>query len=340
MRRRLSLFSVAVIVATGAILFVARPWQSTDPAAPQAELRPTVEQEPEQGATAIAAAPTVVGDPASDSSVGVASDSASIVPPGDIRRARLVGLSDGDSFDIEWLDTGTPDTGGGSPFDELRLMGIDAPEFDNCFGRDARGILGSLIGDNDLLVEVIEDEYDRFGRVVANVWVDDLRTPPTFVNLAMVRAGAAIARSDGGDFADQIRMAQRDAGFDAAGLWQDCVAGDGASDVFILDLHEDAEGRDDQNENGEWIEIANAGSTNAALAGWQVRDESTFHRFDFPDGFVLEPGASVRIRSGFGTDSADELYWNESFPIWNNAGDTGYLINDDGLFVDTWTYPR
>jgi len=336
MRRRLSLFSIAVIVATTAILIVARPWNQQEPSATT-----------ESSATTARADPPSTRPPAeNDADTGdsdtrdrdtVASEtsvvSAASGVPADARIAKLIRLSDGDSFDIEWLDG----TGG---FDELRLMGIDAPEFNDCFGRDARDVLANFIDGKDLFVDVVEDEYDRFGRTVANVWIADATGRSQLVNLAMVRSGAAIARSDGGAFANQIRSAQQDAGFDAAGLWQDCVAGGGASDVFILDLHEDADGRDDRNENGEWIEIANVGATPALLTGWQVRDESTFHRFDFPPGFAIEPGESVRIRSGFGTDTADDLYWNESFPIWNNAGDTGYLINPEGLFVDTWTYPN
>ena len=109
--------------------------------------------------------------------------------------------------------------------------------------------------------------------------------------------------------------------------------------VAIIDLNPDAEGRDNENPNGEWIEIYNAELAPVDLTGWGIRDESTRHRFTFPDRFMLAADASVLIRSGCGTDTAAELFWcDPDGPIWSNGGDTAFLTAPSGASVDVWSY--
>jgi hypothetical protein len=83
------------------------------------------------------------------------------------------------------------------------------------------------------------------------------------------------------------------------------------------------------------VEVQSSGAVAVDLTGWGVRDESSSHRFSFPTGFTLDAGARVRIRSGCGTDAADELFWCTSgSAIWNNDGDTAFLVDPSGNIVD------
>ena len=212
------------------------------------------------------------------------------------------------------------------------MFGINAPEGDACFGDGARNVLQTLTDNRELLVETIE--RDEFGRVLGNVWVDGL-----FVNATLVEVGAALALSDGGRYGDLIADAQAYAKSTQAGLWDPaaCGATDGA-ELRIDWIEANAPGRDDENKNGEWIVIANDGAAAVDMTGWSIRDESTRHRYFFPDAHRIGPGGTATIYSGCGNDQGDELYWCDDDPVWNNGGDTAFLVDPDGRFVDTLSY--
>ena len=240
------------------------------------------------------------------------------------RPARVERLADGDSFDIRWLDT--------DEADEIRLFGINAPESRACFGGSARGALEALTSEREILVEPID--RDDYGRVLANVWVDDI-----FVNAWLVEQGAALALTDGSSHGRLIKDAQAHAQANKSGLWSPefCGAAD-QTDLTIAKIFENAPGQDNLNPNGEWIDIANSSDTAADLTDWSIRDESTRHRFFFPNGFVLAGNGQVRVFSGCGDDDATSLYWCDGDPVWNNSGDTAFLVDQHGRFADTLGY--
>lgn len=342
MKRKLFVFAVALAAATAFLLSVRQPWndsaevggQGNDPVptavAPEPTATDTTAGGPEPTST-----PAPSTEPSTEPTAPQASEAVSRVevasppPPGSALRAIATRLADGDSFEVDWIDPPPPDIGRA----EVRLLGLNAPEADACFGSDARLVLQGLIDGQEILVEIVETEDGGFGRQIANVWAGDV-----LLNLAMVDAGAALALSDGGPHGALIAQAQTNAKADARGLWAACGA---ESDVVILDLRSDAPGRDDFNPNGEWIEIANLGATPVDLTGWGIRDESTRHRYDFPDGFVLAADDFVRIGSGCEWDDNDDdvdLFWCAWDPVWNNGGDTAFLVDASGRFVDEWGY--
>jgi len=73
------------------------------------------------------------------------------------------------------------------------------------------------------------------------------------------------------------------------------------------------------------------------LTSWIIQDAAG-HSYKFSDGFILQPGATVTLHSGSGSDSATDLYWNSKYAIWNNDGDTIYVINAAGKVVLTKSY--
>lgn len=255
---------------------------------------------------------------------GIVAPSGHPNPPAGTRGAVVTALADGDSFDIRWNDSGDSD--------ELRLVGINAPESSACFGDAARGVLQVLTSDADLVVETVG--RDEFGRGLANVWVGDV-----FVNARLVELGAALAQSEGGTHAALLVESQQRASTNKVGLWDPTFCGIvGDESLTIVGIESDAPGQDNLNPNGEWIDVRNEGSVPVDLTGWSIRDESTRHRFSFPDGFSLEADTTVRVFSGCGDDDQASLYWCDGDPVWNNGGDTGFLVDTDGRFVDTFGY--
>ncbi len=74
---------------------------------------------------------------------------------------------------------------------KIRFCGIDAPERDQKLGIEARDHLRSLVelGNGELLLVPIEK--DRYGRTVAEVYVQDRKDSAINLNVQMVRDGYA-----------------------------------------------------------------------------------------------------------------------------------------------------
>ena len=219
---------------------------------------------------------------------------------------------------------------------EIRLIGINAPEGDECFGDRAAEILGGLLADAEVQLHPWPPEIDDFGRELGFLVADD-----QFVNLALIEAGAAVARAQGDhEFAGDFEEAESQAANARVGLWApDACGAPTSAQVEIVDAEANAPGNDQENPNGEWIEIENRGESETSLADWSVRDESTRHRFDFPD-VTISPGQRIRIFTGCGENALDrdpgEIFWcDPEPPVWNNDGDTAFLLDPNGTFVDT-----
>src|SRR5207248_1123255 len=102
---------------------------------------------------------------------------------------------------------------------------------------------------------------------------------------------------------------------------------------------------------GEYVEIANDGTTSVALTGLEITDytatQQHVHVYRFPsmdDGsvFMLLPRQSVFIFTGHGVNTMSTqrdwlLFAGRSGAVWNNSGDVAYLRRSDGTFVDTMT---
>jgi endonuclease YncB( thermonuclease family) len=240
---------------------------------------------------------------------------ADLTPEG--RSASVVAVLDGDSVRVV-VDGVT---------EEVRLLGINAPEFDECWASEARSALQSLIEEE---ITLVEGGADQFGRSLAHLY-----SGGRHINLAMVEEGAATALATE---PPAFAAAEQAAFEDRVGLWSPTACGPAtAFEVLVRAVEFDAPGHDDENQNGEFVVIANDGPE-ADLTDWVIRDESSIHRFEFPNGFVLGTGATVVIRSGCGQDGTDELFWCANGPVWNNGGDMALLLDQHGNVVDRWRY--
>ena len=81
--------------------------------------------------------------------------------------------------------------------------------------------------------------------------------------------------------------------------------------------------------NGEYVVIKNTTSTNRSLTGWTLRDK-TGYTYRFPT-FTLRAGATVTVHTGKGTASSTHRYYNKTWYVWNNTGDTAYLRDAQGV---------
>ena len=220
---------------------------------------------------------------------------------------------------------------------EIRLIGINAPEQDECFGSEAAAALESLLEGTDVTLHPWPGETDDFGRQLGFLVTEDL-----FVNLALIESGHVVARaqSDHG-FDREFEDAEQQASSRSAGLWAaDACGAPTDADLRIVEVFEDAPGDDRANPNGEYVVIVNEGDADVALDGWAIRDESTRHRFSFPN-MSAPPEIEIIIRTGCGDNSLDtdpiEVFWcDPEPPVWNNGGDTAFLLDPNGAIADNY----
>lgn len=243
--------------------------------------------------------------------------------------AEVTRVVDGDTIEVR-LESGSTET--------VRLIGTNSPEGGECYAAEATGGLAALVEGMPVLLEPDTTDRDQFGRLLRYVWTIDR----LLVNEVTVEEGWALAREYPPDTARaaQLESAQERASRSSAGLWApDACGAPNPSDVRIVHIEYDAEGNDNFNLNGEWVVITNADDVPVDLTGWVLKDESATHRYSFPSGFDLQPDATVNIHTGCGTDSAGVLYWCVTgSAVWNNSGDTAFLLDPDGNIVYSLSY--
>lgn len=240
---------------------------------------------------------------------------------------RVLSITDGDTMRVLVDGENEP----------LRLIGINAPESGECLAAEATSLLADLVGDGPVRLESDVSDRDDFGRLLRYVYAGDV-----FINEALVREGLALAHRYEPDTArsGELEEAQSAAETDGAGMWNPEVCGSaGEASLTIGHIRYDADGDDNHNLNDEWVEIANPGEASADLSGWSVKDESASHRYRFPSGYHLDGGATVRIHTGCGDDTATALYWcNRGSAVWNNSGDTVFVLDPNGNVVASKSY--
>ncbi len=106
-----------------------------------------------------------------------------------------------------------------------------------------------------------------------------------------------------------------------------------ASPVPILKISAIVRSSSPQSAIGEVAIIQNIGSR-VNLKGWTLVDLQG-NLYVFPD-FVLESGASVRVHTEAGLDTATDLYWGRTTPVWD-ANDTATLKSRNGVVIDSYT---
>jgi micrococcal nuclease len=216
----------------------------------------------------------------------------------------------------------------------VRLIGVNAPEHDECFGAEAAHALVELLADGPVSLEMDVRATDDYGRVLAYVYAGE-----HFVNLELVEGGFALAQAypPNTSHQDELNAAMRAARTHRAGMWSEAACGAPSATVAIGRIVFDPPGPDGESLNAETVAVS--AESAAVLDGWTLRDGSSSHRFRFPAGFALPAGQQVTIHTGCGVDTAHDLYWCADGPIWGNAGDTAIIYDETGALVDAVTYP-
>jgi micrococcal nuclease len=131
-------------------------------------------------------------------------------PRGGALSGRVVAVSDGDTIRVR-LD--------GGRVERVRYIGVDTPETAECFSARASAFNARLVDDREVRLERDAEERDRYGRLLAYVYVGD-----TFVNAELVRRGYAqpLTVPPNVQHAERFSRLARDARRAGTGLWASC----------------------------------------------------------------------------------------------------------------------
>lgn len=206
----------------------------------------------------------------------------------------------------------------------LRLVGVNAPENDECGHQESLEYLIDEVGDAEVAFETVGS--DQFGRSLAQVWVGR-----SHVNRDLVASGHAIATTLDADdpYRSAILAAEADASATGLGIWSAtaCGATGDLPDIVIESADPDPAGRDEDDLVGESVVLANVGTVPIDLGGWGLRDESSRHRFVFRPDTWLAPDQTIEVTS------ADPGWDPGGSPVWNNDGDLVLLTEPSGRIV-------
>lgn len=127
--------------------------------------------------------------------------------PADARSASVVRVIDGDTVELEGLGS-------------VRLIGVDTPEVYGgveCYGREASTYAKRQLEGATVRFIVGRDDRDRYGRLLAYLWLDDGRS----FNALLVARGYAqpLTIPPNDDYAEAFVRLSRRARSSGAGLW-------------------------------------------------------------------------------------------------------------------------
>lgn len=269
----------------------------------------------------------------------------------------MVDVVDGDTVKIRYQN-GSRDT--------ARLLGVDTPEtYSENSPEEFEGIPNTQAGadclsqwgeqasqftTSELLGEQVRIKFDEneprrgyYNRLLVYIHLDG-----NLFNRQLVGQGYARVYSDSQftrksaflDVEDNAQSSHR-------GLWEcrnvetatptPTDAQSSGANVVIETIHYDAAGDEYDNLNDEYVVLTNIGDGAIDIGSWILSDEAG-HTYTVPTGVTLDPGESITIHTGSGSDTDSDLYWGQGAPVWNNGGDTATLRNDDGEEEDSYQY--
>lgn len=241
------------------------------------------------------------------------------------RSVKVIRVLDGDTIEIE-------------SGERVRYLGINAPESGQPFSTEATRENERLVAGRTVNLELDVQTQDRYGRLLAHVWVGDM-----LINKEIVKNGYAVSETiqPNVKYQDLILKAQEEARTACRGLWAGlCSQSSESSCIRIVNINADAPGNDNENKNGEWIEIKNTCSQAISMNNWLLKDSSASNKYKF-GSFTLDSAKSVIIYSGCGVNTQDKLYWQcpeGNYAVWNNTGDHAFLYDASDNLVTEYQY--
>jgi endonuclease YncB( thermonuclease family) len=267
--------------------------------------------------------------------------------------AKVRSVNDGDTMDVDVLRDGTSATR------RIRFAGVQAMEqtaystshrLGDCHAVEATERVERLVRRSRWTVRLAaQDPLTMSQRRYVRTVSVRVRGRWTDVGTILMREGLALWWPSWKETATnapystllQRAIAARRGLFDPDG----CGVGPSAASPLSMVVEWDADGPDQANPSGEWVEIRNHDPVNPVpLGDWYLRDAS-LRRYLFPPQAVVPPGGRLTVNVGTFGDDATIFPMGLRAPIFSNVrqdigvGDGAYLFDPLGNVRATMVYP-
>jgi len=223
--------------------------------------------------------------------------------------------------------------------EDVRLIGLNAPEIGQKCSTEALNKLKELVQGKRVILEQDNDDKDQYGRLLRYIYMGNI-----FVNIELVKLGLAHKYEYGSNtkYSSQLEQAENEAKQNYGCLWEKSkISYIQDQCIYITNFHFNAAGDDNLNLNDEYVTFGNNCSYLIDMTDWTIKDETASHIYKIPQ-FILKENALFTLYSGSGINTNSALYWGrtegEFAAIWNNNGDTLFLRDSNGNLVLTYSY--
>ncbi len=256
-------------------------------------------------------------------------------PPADAQvqvwYARVTHISDGDTFEVAWDQGDSAPTGVSQP-DKIRVLGVDTNEVSSsqCFADAAESFIEARIPVGTVVrLEARDEQSHAGGRPLRHVFFGSGYGRNLALEVIEAGLGLAASYDHEPDHRRDYYEAAEQASLDGVGMWAEGACGGNPGSWPDLDVHVnwDAEGADNNNENGEYVQIRNNGPGSLVMNGWSIRSSArnSGNTLSIPDGTTIPAGGKLRIRMGSGNDTATNVYMGQTRAWFDNDSDVLYL---------------
>jgi putative cell wall-binding protein len=224
----------------------------------------------------------------------------------------------------------------------IRVAGINTNEVSHakmCWADEATDRLEELIDEKQVVLTARHKDSLSLGRPIRHVY---LQGDGGYTDIAEVLVeegfGTALIFDTEPDFAERYQQAfwsAVDRG-DRLHNPDGCGVGPDRGMELVVSAIWDADGNDDENVNGEYTKIRNAGSTPANLKDWLFHDSTATADYHFGN-VVIPPGETLVISAGKGTDTASHLFLGRDKPMLSPTDGVYVFDADEDLrFFSSW----
>lgn len=217
----------------------------------------------------------------------------------------------------------------------MRLIGIDTPEKDEFYYKEASDKLAELVLNKVVRLEKDKSETDTYGRLLRYAYINN-----TSVNLELIKGGYARALAFPPDtkYADEFKKAENKAKSEKLGIW-----GEGKNDDRSIKntgkvlINEIAWAGTEASANDEWFELYNTENYDINLHGWTIKSSDGLPSITINDDnefLAIKAGGYILFErtddTTISTVKADYIYTG----ALDNSGELLILSNADGKVVD------
>ena len=211
------------------------------------------------------------------------------------------------------IDGDTVEVNGSS----VRFLGMNTPERGEFYYLEAKEFLEELILNKTVRLESGKDEYDKYGRLLAYVFLNGEN-----INLKLVEEGFANFYFPSGKDIYYNKFKES---------WNKCIENNKNLCEKSKNVCMECIELKEFDYNNQEVIFYNKCSFDCELTNWYIKDEGR-KNFVFPE-FVLNKNKEVRITVGEGNNNDEILFWKNEDYVWTSAGDTLFLRDSKGKLV-------